>query len=119
MDTIGNRDYYEIVAGPNKDLIFDSCKYAYDDVNLYANFVVAVAYTVPKGAAGRAYIPMAFSEGIVTEIDHEDGTGEKLKLKGYCRVDTKAIAEKDVVLRARGFEAYYNTRTRKGTITFV
>jgi hypothetical protein len=111
---------YGITAGPNKDTLFDACKYAYSDTaNVTVNFSVALGYTAPKDDPGCAYIPMPIADIIISEIAHEDGSGESFNLRGYCKavLDTSFVG--DANLEPYRFEAYYNTKRRKGVISFT
>ena len=104
-----NDTYYRIVAGPNKDLLFDACKYAYSrHGKIEVNFDVASEYL-----ANGAYRMLRVTDFWITGIEHEDGSGESFNLHGYC----KAIPIHPDGSSCR-FEAYYNSRTRDGHITF-
>lgn len=110
---------YEILAGPNKDALFDACKYAYSKTaRLTVNFSVAIGWTMPKGDPGAAYIPMSITDVVITSITHEDGSGESFNLRGYCRADLKNLGRFDANYKPYRFKAYYNSKHRQGCITF-
>ena len=110
---------YEIVAGPSKDTLFDACKYAYSKTSkVTVDFAVPVAYTMPPDHPGCAYIPMNIRGIRICGIEHEDGSGESFNLHGYCRADLTSTSE-DATYTFYVFNAYYNSKTRKGTIVFI
>ena len=112
--------YYDIVAGPNKDALFDACKYACSKTaKLTVDFTVAIGYTTPKDNPGCAYIAMAISDIKITGIEHEDGSGESFNLRGYCKADLCSLGGDNVKYEQYRFKAYYNSRIREGCITFL
>lgn len=112
--------YYNIVAGPNKDALFDACKYAYsDNAKLIIDFTVAIGYTMERKVSNRNCIPMAITDIKICGIEHEDGSGESFNLYGYCKADPESIDKSDVSYKPYRFEAYYDTRSRKGCITLI
>lgn len=112
--------YYDIMAGPNKDMLFDVCKYACSKTaKLTVDFAVAVGYTMPKGDPGCAYIPMAISDVKIYMIEHEDGSGESFNLRGFCKADLNSLWSDNVTYKPYRFKAYYNSKNRKGCITFI
>lgn len=109
MNTNQKNEYYDIVGGPNKDTLFDACKYACaKGAKIPVNFDVAFGYTRPKSCPGCAYIKMNLTEFKVMGIENEDGSGESFNLHGY--VKKGGIQHR--------FKAYYNTKHRNGVITF-
>ncbi len=111
---------YEIMNGPSKDRLFDACKYAYDDnARISLDFSVAIGYTMPRNDPGCAYIAMAIRNLRITGVQHEDGSGESFILYGYCSADPRAFNPRSVCYRSYKFEAYYNTKTRKGSIKLI
>lgn len=114
---LANRSF-DIVSGPNKDTLFDSCKYAYtESATIPIDLRIAVGYTMPEGHPGRAYIPMHIREVLLVSIEHECGSGESFNLRGYCEADLESLGGR-AIYKAYQFKAYYNSKTRKGTITF-
>lgn len=115
MDT-KKKDYFEIIGGPNKDLLFDACKYAYDKLsNIAIDFTVISGYTTSPDDPACAYVVMNVSDFKIAGIEHENGSGESFNIHGYCKLnqDTQGI----LACSCR-FKAYYNARSRKGTISF-
>ena len=112
--------YYDIVSGPNKDALFDACKYAYSKTaKLTVEFAVAIGYTMPKNDPGCAYIAMAITDIMIYGIEHEDGPGESFNLHGYCKADLNSLGGNNVTYKSYRFKAYYNSKNRKGCITFT
>lgn len=110
---------FDIVAGPNRDMLFDACKYAYDKtVRIPIDFTVAIGYTIPKHHPGCAYVPMFVSDIKIASIEHEDGSGESFNLKGYCKADPDSTVGSAATCKSYNFKAYYNTKSRSGCITF-
>lgn len=113
------KEHYDIVAGPNKDALFDSCKYAHSKVaKLTIDFTVAIGYTMHKNDPGCAYIAMPITNIRITGIEHEDGSGESFILHGYCEADLHSFGGNNVAYETYRFEAYYNSKHRNGWITF-
>lgn len=109
MNTQDERSY-EIVNGPNKDTLFDACKYAYGKTKVIVNFSIVAGYT----PSSHTRIPMLLRDITICGIEHEDGSGESFNLHGHCKVDG-ALSTRVRICR---FKAYYNARSRKGFITF-
>ena len=112
--------YYDIVAGPNKDALFDVCKYACSKTaKLTVDFTVAIGYTMPKNDPGCCYFAMAITDIKISGIRHEDGSGESFILDGYCKADLNPLGENNVAYKSYRFKAYYNSKNREGRITFI
>ena len=108
---------FAIVGGPNKDMLFDACKYAYSkSTRVGVEFSVVAGYTTPIDDPGCAYVLMSISDMKITGIEHEDGSGESFNLIGYCRVSLSPLGNS--VLEPYKFNAYYNAKSRKGSISF-
>ena len=112
-------DHYDIIDGPNKDVLFDACKYAYSkNVDINVDLKVAAGYTAPIGSHQSAYIPMSIIDIKISGIEHEDGSGESFNLKGYCSANLSSSGEAGAIYKQYNFIAYYNTKRRKGWISF-
>ena len=92
----------EIVDGPSRDTLFDSMKYSYESG-------IPIEFKIN----GEDSSPLRIRDVEIHMIQHEDGTGYKFNLEGY--LDVK-IADQGYI--PRRFKAFYNAKTRKGTITF-
>ncbi len=103
-----NTDGYSIVDGPNRDKLFDSFKYHYDDEIITVCFTVIVGYTMspddPRAASVRKEV-----EATISSLEYEDGSGDKFNLAGQCT---------GVVERGSAFKAFYDSKRRKGHIVF-
>lgn len=110
--------YFDIVAGPNKDILFDACKYSCSKVaNVPVNFTVAFGYTTPPGHPRFAYVPMKITDIKILGIEHEDGSGESFNLHGHCKTNMRP-SDGNTAYATRKFKAYYNSKKRTGSITF-
>lgn len=97
---------YEIVSGPNKDRLFDACKYAYK-----RSAKVTVEFGVVQYPTES---PVDVCNIVISGLMHEDGSGESFCINGYC----KSFLDRQTGASDYRFEAFYNTKTRKGWITF-
>lgn len=124
---------YGIENGPNVDRILDGFKYAYDEsANIPITFVVAKGYTAPLDDPGCAFVPLEMKVRQILSVEHECGNSTSLNIVGNCEValgEEKyesywSQTEKANVCRTwrelvpARFEAYYDAKTRKGSITF-
>ena len=111
--------YFDILNGPGRDALFDACKYACSKTaKLPIDLTVATGYTMPKDHPGCAYFKMPIADIRITGIEHEDGSGCSFNLHGYCKCDPDSLGGNNVILRSHRFRAYYNSKSRKGCITF-
>ncbi len=124
---------FNIENGPNVDRLLDMFKYAFDkSVSIPGTFVVAECYTAKPDSPGAAYIPLEMKDTTILSIEHESGNDYCLNLSGHCRValgERKSSSNWDPKEKATvcktwrelvyaRFDAFYNAKTRKGTITF-
>ena len=129
MDT--NMFTHNIENGPSLDRLLDLFKYSYvKNAFIPANFVIAEGYTCPPGEPGCAFVPLETSDFHINSIAHESGADTNYELSGWCQValgkTRRSIKKEDGVnvcstwreCISANFSAYYNTRTRKGSITF-
>jgi hypothetical protein len=119
MDTSLYEKNLDIMYGPNKDLLFDACKYARNlTVSIPANFSVALGYTMPPDRMGSAYIPARFKSLHIESIAHESQTGDVFCLTGLCEADLYSRNWDNPQYKMYRFEAHYDTKSRKGTMQF-
>ena len=119
MDTSLSERKFEILYGPNRDLLFDACKYAFcGRVVIPIDFSVATGYTAPPNKSGSAYIPAKFKTICLESITHESDTGYVFCLKGTCEADIHPGDWNHLQYKGYAFEAHYDTQSRKGTIQF-
>ncbi|MBR3180047.1 hypothetical protein IKF57_00735 [Candidatus Saccharibacteria bacterium] len=113
------KKFYDIVGGPNRDAIFDACKYAKDkNVVFPLEFKVSTGYTGHPDEPEAAYVLMKAKNFSIYSIEHEDGSGQSFNLKGHLEIEVYLEHHTVPSWRPRYFEAYYNTKTRKGHICF-
>ena len=126
-----NKHTLNIENGPNLDRLLDLFKYSYDKAaSIPANFVIAEGYTRPIGEPGCAFTALETSDFHIKSIAHESGNGSSYELSGWCKValgKTRRTMKNENGVNvcsvwreyvAADFSAYYDARTRKGTITF-
>ncbi len=133
MSTAGKIHRFNIENGPSMGLLVDAFKYAYDEtVKIPVTFVVAKGYTAPLGDPGCAFEPLEMNATCITTLQHECGNSHSFNIEGNCRValgkehfetvyDAKErvnVCKKWTDLVPARFEAYFDTKSRKGTITF-
>lgn len=117
MNTKGEDRSFDIVGGPNKDMLFDACKYAYNkSTKVNVDFSVAAGYSMPVDDPGCACVLLSLSDIMITGIEHEDGSGDKFNLVGYCNAYLEPFGKPN--FKWYDFKAYYNAKNRKGWITF-
>lgn len=115
-------NHYEIFSGPSKSALFDACMYAYSkDAKITVNFGISQGCSNHGDDATKLHLMMQITDIVITGIQHEDASGESFNLEGYCKVDIDYHIRNDGVCRYqyRRFTAYYDTRSRKGTITLI
>ena len=107
---------HAIVNGPNRDRLIDAFKYAYDSDKVSANFTVAISYNPVEENGKCIHFPTHTAQierMTINTIQHEDGSGESFHLSGYCAAYPERFYK-----HYYKFEAYYNAKTRTGTIRF-
>ena len=112
------RKQFTIENGPSSSALFDACKYAYDPNGaVRLDFKVAIAYTGNEREMS-GYIAMQLKDVRVVGIEHEDGTGHRFNLYGYCKADLEALVKENAVFKSYQFRAFYNAKSRHGWIDF-
>ncbi len=118
MNTNTKENSFEIIDGPSRSDLFASCERSYDqNSNINIEFTIVYGYTMPKDHPGCANILMKATDFRIAGIEHEDGSGHSFNLRGYCRANLEPYVGADL-LSPHQFMAYFNAKTRKGTITF-
>lgn len=123
MDTKMNeaveKKCYDIIAGPNRDALFDACKYAFSkSVKFSIGFSIAMGYTMPKDDPRCAYIALDITDVKICSIEHEDGSGDSFNLSGFCMADLESSGKINKSFKPYKFDAYYNAKKREGHIAF-
>ena len=99
---------YDIVGGPNRDLLFDACKYAHS-----RGVDIPVVFSIINSSVLTSIMNIR-----INGIEHEDGSGESFNLHGYCESDVNHRGGIPV-FKSYGFKAWYNSKSRKGYITLT
>ena len=103
---------FNIVNGPSRDTLIDAFKYAYSrDGIVSAKFEIAL-----KPPAN--HLKIRSKDFIITEIQHEDGSGHSFNIGGFCKADMNPLVGIKTY-KNYSFTAYYNAKTRKGLITLT
>ena len=120
MNTKEKKSFF-IHKGPNRDMLFDACKYARnEEVVIPLQFSIGIGYTQPVSDPGCAYVPMAVKDFRIFGIQHEGRSDiDKLKLCGICEADLLNCMELHPVYAQYWFEATYDTKCREGVIQFT
>ena len=107
---------FEIIDGPSLHTIVDAFKYAdWPNVKIPLDFKVAVTYTAHPSNENAAYIPASIRNINVRGLKREK-LDDTLKISGVCEADIRTN-QKIKFFKLYKFEAYYNTKIRKGRIT--
>ena len=101
---------FKITSGPNRDMLFDACKYAYDRrVKIPIQFVITHFAPTSKNI-----VPKLVEDIKLIDIKHEKPDGDTFILQGFCKTDMYPL---EPVNRIYRFNANYNTKKREGSIT--
>ena len=106
-----NTRRFDIIDGPNRDMIFEAMKYVFDDgVVIPIKFDIVSWYSMPPTTDGCTKALLNTKRIKIEEIKHIDETGHMLKLAGCleAKLSTEFLPYQ--------FESLYNTATRKGSI---
>ena len=126
-----NFSQFNIENGPPLDRLLDMFKYSFEKTAVIpATFVIAEGYTCPPGEPGCGFTMLETSNFHIVSISHESGDDHNYLLTGWCRValgEAKSSSKMENGINVckawrelvnASYEAYYNTRSRKGNITF-
>ena len=117
MNTNAKEKSFEITNGPSRSDLFASCERCCDkNSNINIEFEIVLGYTMPKDHPGCANILLQATDFKIAGIEHEDGSGNSFNIHGYCKANLEPYIGAD--LMPHQFMAYFNTKTRKGHITF-
>ncbi|MBR5046171.1 hypothetical protein IKX73_00880 [Candidatus Saccharibacteria bacterium] len=105
---------FDIIDGPNRYALFEACLHAAanDPVIVPVTFDVVEGYDAPPSEPGAWAMLLKCNSFRVLGIENEDGSGESWNIHGYCQ--SAAFGQ----LQDCKFEAYYNSKRRKGSIRF-
>lgn len=104
---------YSIIDGPDARSLFDACRFVYTK-NVYYDvyFKITEYYNEALDGTSCEKKPLLASDFHIVGIEHDNGTGESFRIKGYCNVTENDITEN------YAFVSYYNTQSKKGIILF-
>lgn len=109
MDTI--KRTFSIESGPSADRLFDAVKYAYDEgAKVKVNFSIFKNELICPDDDSK--LPKFLSFKLIG-ICHESGNNFAYILKGYTTLQ-EAKQRREVP-----FEAFYDSRLRKGSLTLL
>ncbi|MBQ3433227.1 hypothetical protein IJG22_02955 [Candidatus Saccharibacteria bacterium] len=109
MNTNKKEICYDIVNGPNKDILFDACKYAcVKDAKVPIKFDMVLGYSLPEDDPKCCCFMVNVTDFKIMGIENEDGSGESFNIRGYAKKEGNQLR----------FRGYYNTKHRQGFITF-
>lgn len=102
MKTYYGKKIFDIINGPDKGLLFNACRYAYDD-KVYVNikFAVILRNTLEPELMDLQNIK-------IVGIKYTNNCGEHLCIDGKCTVTGENY----------NFNAFYDTKKRRGVIKF-
>lgn len=103
---------YKISNGPNRDVIIDAFKYAYE-TKIPLKFTITKFHPELLDHPEYVVYELETKNIRITSIEHESGTGYHLNLAGF--IDAKT----DNDWHPFRFEAFYNANTRKGHIKLI
>ena len=102
---------FGIVDGPSRDAIFDAMKYNYE-TRLPLDFKIIKGSTIPEDGQPESNDAINTRDVEIHTIQHEDGSGFNFNLEGY--IDIKIEGQGYI---PRRFKAFYNAKSRKGSIS--
>ena len=112
MDT--RKRTFAIENGPSSDRLFDAVKYAYDEeAKVKVSFGISGSNYICTDDAKSAIKPTIFWNFKLIGICHESGNNCTYLLKGY------AVIQEDKHRNDVPFEAFYDSRLRKGSLTLL
>ena len=97
MSTTNTEKKFVIISGPNVDRIWDAAKYACD----HRGARISTEFTGYYESQGSGAIQQVFIS--INGVQHEDGSGDSLIIKGY--------------FNGQYFTGYYKGRDRRGWVT--
>ena len=105
---------YEIEDGPDRNQIMSALEH--DLKEFHPEFVVADYYTSRRcGESKKTFIPLEMRNVCIVDYHFENTFGIVLVLCGHCEAEVCCFGDESSIRR---FNAYYNTKTQKGYISF-
>lgn len=112
---------FDIVDGPNRELLVDSFKYAYDEnVRIPLRFSIVLSERNESNDS-HVYVPAKTKAWRITSLQHEDGSGQSFNIEGYCKAYLLPVYPSvgEVAYLSYRFKAYYSTKNRRGQIEMI
>ena len=108
-----NSRTYDIVGGPNREMIIDAFKYNRDKIIIPIEFDVVAGYSAPPTTDGCMEFLLDVERMFIREIGQAEKTGDDLRLSGelYAR-----ISPAEEYLPYSFFIERYNHETHRGEI---
>ena len=117
MDTNMEKRHFDIITGPNKDRLFDACRYYNEEASIPIHFSIAVGYDKPRYDPRCTYIEMYIKNVKIRGIENDSNSKEEFIIKGDCEADLNSFGD-NPKYQPKTFSALYNAKSRKGFISF-
>lgn len=123
LEDFSVRGGFNIIAGPNIDVLFDACKYVQsDDIRkAAAHFEIIRSRMVDKPGINLELAKVPVRGWRIFAIQHVVGSPHLLNLTGECEVELNfddGRAKDDYVYQLKSFQAQYNLEQHTGIIVF-
>lgn len=123
LEDFSVRGGYNIITGPDIDVLFDACKYAQsDDIRkAAAHFEIIRSRMVDKPGINLELAKVPVRGWRIFAIQHVVGSPHFLNLIGECEVELNfddGRTKDDYVYRLKRFRAQYNLEQHTGIIVF-
>lgn len=111
---MGTQRKFRITNGPNRSMLFDACRFAYDrQVVIPIQFVVTHFTRATDDTSKKNLVVKLVTDVKIIGIEHESGDGQTFNIHGHCKVDIRPLEDED---RHYAFKARYNAQSREGYI---
>lgn len=111
---------FDIVDGPNRELLVDAFKYAYDE-NIRMPLRFSIVLSQHRNENSNVYISAKTKAWRITSLQHEDGSGQSFNIEGFCKAYLLPAYPTfgEIAYLSYRFKAYYSTKTRRGQIEMI
>lgn len=123
LEDFSVRGGFNIIAGPNIDVLFDACKYVQsDDIRkAAAHFEIIRSRMVDKPGINLDLAKVPVRGWRIFAIQHVAGSPHLLNLTGECEVELNfddGRTKENYVYQLKSFQAQYNLEQHTGIIVF-
>lgn len=123
LEDFSVRGGFNIIAGPNIDVLFDACKYVQsDDIRkAAAHFEIIRSRMVDKPGINLELAKVPVRGWRIFAIQHVAGSPHLLNLTGECEVELNfddGRTKENYVYQLKSFQAQYNLEQHTGIIVF-